>query len=304
MPGGKLAGVNIGLHRFRQFQQPQRVGDIAAALADDLRNLVLAVAEFVHQRAIAFRLFERIEIGALDVLDDRELQRLGVGRFDDDDGHFVQAGALRRAPAAFAGDDLVSVDGAADRARDDRLDDAALAQRSDKFVELGIGESAPRIAAIRPQRTGRHPPLAARSLDRELSAPTSPINAARPRPSRDRVASSAIAAFSQILSHLRIWPHPAHSVFLSLDDFGGEPQIGFAAAAFEIVDQHRLAVGRRFRDPHVARDDGVVDFRSHEFAHVGDHLARQIVARIEHRQHDAVDREIRVELFAHLTRPS
>ena len=33
------------------------------------------MAEVVHQRAIAVRFFERIEIGALDVLDNRELQR-------------------------------------------------------------------------------------------------------------------------------------------------------------------------------------------------------------------------------------
>ncbi len=50
-------------------------------------------------------------------------------------------------------------------------------------------------------------------------------------------------------------------LFLALDDFGREPQIGFAADALEIVHQHRLAVGRRFRDAHVARDDGVVNLR-------------------------------------------
>ena len=32
---------------------------------------------------------------------------------------------------------------------------------------------------------------------------------------------------------------------LALNDLGREPQIGFAADAFEVVDQHRLAVGRR-----------------------------------------------------------
>ena len=53
--------------------------------------------------------------------------------------------------------------------------------------------------------------------------------------------------------------HAARKFALALDDFGREPQIGFAADAFEIVDQHRLAVGRRFGDAHVARNDGVVD---------------------------------------------
>src|SRR5216683_4439716 len=57
-------------------------------------------------------------------------------------------------------------------------------------------------------------------------------------------------------------------LLLALDDLGREAQIGFAADAFEIVDQHRLAVGRRLRDAHIARDDGGVDLRSHELAQV------------------------------------
>ena len=53
-----------------------------------------------HQRAIAFGLFERIEIGALHVFDDGELKRFGVGRLDDDDRHLVQV--RRAAPRASA----------------------------------------------------------------------------------------------------------------------------------------------------------------------------------------------------------
>ena len=103
---------------------------MAAAFADHFGDVVLAVAEIFHQRPIAFRLFERIEVGALHVLDDRELQRFLVSRLDDDDRHFVQAGTLRRAPAPLAGDDLEGVRRAANRPRHDRLNDAALAQRS------------------------------------------------------------------------------------------------------------------------------------------------------------------------------
>ena len=88
---------------------------------------------------------------------------------------------------------------------------------------------------------------------------------------------------------------PVVQLALALDHFGREPQIRIAAGAFQVIDQHRLAVGRRLRDAHVARDHRVVDFRAHEFAHVRDHLVRQIVAGIEHGEHDAVDRESRIE---------
>ena len=109
MAGRQLARCDIGLHLGRQFRQPHHVGDMAAALADDLRDLVLAAFEFVGERVIALRLFHRIEVFALHVFDDRDLERVAVADVDRHDRHFVQAGDLRCAPAAFAGDDLETV---------------------------------------------------------------------------------------------------------------------------------------------------------------------------------------------------
>ena len=139
---------------------------MAAALADDLGDLVLAVFELVGERLIAAGLFERVEIGALHVLDDRELERLAVVDLEQHDRHVVQAGALRRAPAPLAGDDLVLIDRAAHGAHQDRLDDAALADRGRELVELGLGEMAARIARIGLEEFDRHALLAARALER------------------------------------------------------------------------------------------------------------------------------------------
>ena len=106
MSGGKLARPDQRLHRRRQFQQPHRVRDMAAALADDARNIFLRIIELISERLVAGRFFHRIEIGALDVFDDRHLQRFAVVRFDDDNRHVVQRGALRSTPSPFAGDDF------------------------------------------------------------------------------------------------------------------------------------------------------------------------------------------------------
>ena len=57
--GRQLAGQHQRLHRLRQLEQAHRVGDMRAALADDLRDVVLAVIEFFHQRQIAARLLDR-----------------------------------------------------------------------------------------------------------------------------------------------------------------------------------------------------------------------------------------------------
>ena len=68
--------------------------------------IVLACARIRRPALIAARLFHRVEVFALNVLDDHDLQRVVVADLHRHDRHIVQAGALRRAPAPFAGDDL------------------------------------------------------------------------------------------------------------------------------------------------------------------------------------------------------
>src|SRR6185369_6522363 len=64
-----------------------------------------------------------------------------------------------------AGDDLVLIDGIAHRAHQDRLDDAALADRGGELVELGFREGAARIARIGFDEFDRHAALTALALE-------------------------------------------------------------------------------------------------------------------------------------------
>src|SRR5690625_3585933 len=57
----------------RQTEQPQRVGDGAAALADSLRHRFLVEA-VVHQLLKRFGLLQRVQVLPLQVLDDRQLE--------------------------------------------------------------------------------------------------------------------------------------------------------------------------------------------------------------------------------------
>ena len=102
------AGATFVAHLVRQLQQPQVVGDRRAILADRVGDLFLRQVELVDEPAIGVRLFDRIEILALDVLDQRHREQPVVGDVADDDRDLEQAGALRGAPAALAGDDLVA----------------------------------------------------------------------------------------------------------------------------------------------------------------------------------------------------
>src|SRR5579872_927342 len=131
------------------------------------------------------------------------------------------------------------------------------------------------------------------------SSPVSPMRAARPRPNRDRESS---AMFVFITVPIRNPANSSRSVELplTLNDLGGKLQIGLATAAFEIVEKHRLAMRRGFRNPHIARNDRLIDLLAQEAAHIGNDLRGEIVARVIHGEHDAVDHQARVQGAPHL----
>ena len=64
--------------------------------------------EFGDQAIQRARFFERIQILALDVLDQRHRDRGFIGHAAHDRRNLVQARELRGAPAALAGDDFVA----------------------------------------------------------------------------------------------------------------------------------------------------------------------------------------------------
>ncbi len=102
---------------------------MAAALADKLGDLVLAVVVLIGESVITERFFHRVQIGSLHVLDDRNFERDAVARINRDDRHIVQTGALRCAPSPLAGNDLETILRALHRTHNNRLDHAMLLDR-------------------------------------------------------------------------------------------------------------------------------------------------------------------------------
>src|SRR5580704_5835409 len=64
--------------------------------------------KFAHQALVGSRLFDRVEVLALNILDQRYLERRLVGDFADDCGDTAQACSLRGAPSPFAGEKLIA----------------------------------------------------------------------------------------------------------------------------------------------------------------------------------------------------
>src|ERR1700731_3326339 len=128
---------------------------MAAALADHLGKIGLRIEEFVAEPLVAGRFLEWIEVGSLDVFDDRELERLAVVGLEADNRHFMQSGPLRRPPATLSGDNFVSVRSPRQRAREKRLNDAFFLDRGGQLVEGFFAEIPPRVARIGAEKFDR-----------------------------------------------------------------------------------------------------------------------------------------------------
>ena len=114
----------------------RRIGHRHAALAHPLGHLLLGQPELVHQLLEGRRLLQGVEVGALDVLHQGQLQHL-LGRGLLDHGrHRRQPGQARRLPAPLAGDELVALRPLL--GDDQRLDQAMLADRGGQLGQ-GLG---------------------------------------------------------------------------------------------------------------------------------------------------------------------
>ncbi len=108
VPRRQHAGGHPPLHRDRQPQQPDHVGDERTRPADPGREFIVGDAELVEQLLIGGRLFQRVQLDAVDVLQQGVAQHAVVGGLPHDRGDGGQAGLLGRAPAPLPHDELVA----------------------------------------------------------------------------------------------------------------------------------------------------------------------------------------------------
>ena len=78
MAGGQAAKQHVVLHGVRQLQQAKGVGHVAARLAHRGGGLVLGVGHAPHQRLVGLGLLHGVEVFALDVLYDGDLESLVI----------------------------------------------------------------------------------------------------------------------------------------------------------------------------------------------------------------------------------
>ena len=177
-PSRESAVGDRGLDTRREVEQAERVGDRRAGPPDARREAVLGEPEFVDELAVGIGRLDRVEILALEVLDERELELIAIGELAHERRDALEAGGLGRPQAPLAGDELVAVDRLG---HEDRLEDAVLGDARRERRE------AVRIEALaRLMRVGLDP------RDRDLEGPG--LSGAPLRDERGQAAPEALGA--------------------------------------------------------------------------------------------------------------
>ena len=253
----------------------------------------------LDQALIAGGLFQRVEILALQVLDQRHLERLGRRDVAHDRRHLMKTRPLRRAPAALAGDQLEPAVGTG--AHDERLDDPLHADGRRQLLEPRVVEVVARLARGRGECprwrwfASRRPcgPAAGARLwpdpGAEAGGGALGIRAASPRPRALRLGT--------LIGHRRRWRAPLLPV--ARQQLAREIQVALGALARRC---RRGGSACRTKAPRTgARCAGssCVKTLSPKWLRtsLGD-LLGEVLPRVDHAEHDALDLEPGVQRLA------
>ncbi len=134
------------LHRRRKPEQSQGVADLWTTAADPAGQLLLGAGEVVEQLLVRGRLLQRVELRAVQVLQQRVPQQVVVGRVAHDRGDPLEPCLARGPPAPLPGDELVAV--GTGRPHHDRLQQPDLADRVDELAERLLVEDGPWLTRV------------------------------------------------------------------------------------------------------------------------------------------------------------
>ncbi len=150
MPGGKHTGGDTSLHGRRQVQQADRVGDRGPGPPNALGQLLMGGAEVFQQLGVRRRLFQRVELFAVQVLQQGVPEHVVIGRRADERGNMGQAGDLAGAPASLPHDELEGPRRVL--AHHDGLEQPDLADGRRQLQQGVLVEDASRLFGVRADR--------------------------------------------------------------------------------------------------------------------------------------------------------
>src|SRR4051812_25799518 len=111
MSGRQLSLGHHPNHRIRQPEQAKKVRDRCAVLPGGIGNLLMSKLEFLDESLVTARLVDRVEIAALQVLDEREHETRAIVEILDQRRNLRPAEVGDRPQPPLAGDELVCIAG-------------------------------------------------------------------------------------------------------------------------------------------------------------------------------------------------
>ena len=100
--------LDLSLERLWELEELEPAGDGGSWFAEALGELALADLERVEELLVRGGLLERVELGALNILDQGQLEDLRLGDLLDLDRDLFEADQPCGAEAALSGDELVA----------------------------------------------------------------------------------------------------------------------------------------------------------------------------------------------------
>ena len=143
--GRKLPLAEVAEDFAVELQETDEVGDAGAGLAEAIGDRFLREVEVAHQRGHADGLVDRVEVGPLQVLEERQHGAGGVTGFDDAHRDELLAELLEGAQATLAGDELVAT---LDLTHDDGLEQPLGADGLSEFLDGGLVELFTRLVRV------------------------------------------------------------------------------------------------------------------------------------------------------------
>jgi hypothetical protein len=140
--GAQLSFFNPILNGWLQLQQSDGVRNRRAVFTGTFRDGFLRQLKFVHQTFECAGRFNRIQIFALDVFNERHFQRQLVRNLPNDRGDSLQSGALRCTPPAFARDKLKAIPYGSN---DHGLNDAACLNGTRQLIQSFFAKAGARL---------------------------------------------------------------------------------------------------------------------------------------------------------------
>src|ERR1700723_4251781 len=100
-----------------QLQQSKGIRDYRSAFTYANRNILLSQGEFLGEAPISLSLFDRVQVFALEIFNQRHFQNVTIRGISDDDRRLAEAELICGSPTAFSGDLFALSINAADKER-------------------------------------------------------------------------------------------------------------------------------------------------------------------------------------------